>query len=350
MRARQLLVLGVLAAASIAAALYWDRREKPIEAEPQSLIFPDLAARQERIERIRLTGAGNALLVDLKKQAGVWRVSERNGYPADAGKVNQTLFLLAQARLQEAKTADPALYAKIGVEPLSDRWAQGMELRLEGGGQPLRLLIGHAHTNFDGHYVRVDDRAQSWLTDRPLDISRNPVDWLDHHLVDRPLSRIEQVQVDSADGNGYALAFRDDRFRLVDAPSAAMGDSHAGDAMAGFLDQLNFDDVAADDGKTTAERKVRFLGVDGVSIEVDAWRDHGKVWARLIASTDEPRLEKWLADAGKGDSRQRADTEKKLRDQIALWQVRFTGKRFALPNFKSAILLMSRGQILKGAE
>jgi hypothetical protein len=350
MSTRQLLLLGVLAAGLIAAVFYWERREQPIEVEAQSLIFPDLAQRQDNVDSIRVLSAGNATLVALKKQAGVWRVLERNGWPADAGKVSQTLFLLAQTRLQEAKTADPALYSKIGVESLSGRWAQGTELRLDGGGKPLRLLIGHAHAGVDGNYVRVNDAAQSWLTDRKLDISRDPLEWLDHHLIDRPLSRIEQVQIESSDGNGYALAFRDDRFRLVDVPSAAMGDSHAGDAMAGFLDQLNFDDVADDDGKAIIERKVRFLGVDGISIEVDTWREQGKVWVRLNAAIDETRLDRWLADTNKNNPQQRADILKKLRDQVAAWQAKFAGKRFLLPSFKAAILLMSRGQVLKGNE
>jgi hypothetical protein len=350
MSPRHLIGLGVLAAGLIAAVLVWNRREQPIEVEAQSLIFPDLGQRQDRIDSIRVFGAGNALLVSVKKQSGIWRVLERNGWPANAGKISETLFQLAQVRAQEAKTADPALYSKIGVEALSDRWAQGMELRLDGGGKPLRLLIGHAHVNHDGNYVRVNDGAQSWLTDRAVDISRDPVDWLDHHLVDRPLARIEQVQVVSGDDGGYSLTHRDDRFRLADLPSAAMGDSHAGDAMAGFLDQLEFDDVADDDGKALAERRTTFVGVDGVTIEVDAWREKGKVWARLSAKIDEAHAHDWLAEASKNNTQQQADGLKKLRDQVSVWQSRFAGKRFLLPNFKSAILLMSRGQILKGAE
>lgn len=350
MSARQLILLGVVAAGLIAAVLFWTRREQPIEVEPQSLVFPELAQRQDSIDSIRVLGAGNALLVGLKKQNGQWRVLERNGWAADAGKVSELLFQLAQARLQEAKTDDPALYSKIGVEALGDRWAQGLELRLDGGGKPLRLLIGHAHVNFDGDFVRVNDGKLSWLSDRHLDVSRDPVEWLDHHLIDRPLARIEQVQVEPADGNKYALVHRDDRFRLADVPSAAMGDSHAGDAMAGFLDQLDLEDVADDDGKTPVERRVRFLGVDGVSIVVDAWREKGKVWVRLDAALDAARADSWLAGADRSNPQGRADAMKKLREQVAAWQQRFAGKRFLLPNFKSAILLMSRGQILTGAQ
>jgi len=350
MSPRQLLLLGGLAVGLIAGALYWSRSEQPIGIEAKSHVLPGLAPRQERIDSIRVLGAGNAPLVSLKKRAGVWRVLERNSWPADAGKVSQTLFLLAQARLLEAKTANPAQFPKIGVEALSDRGAQGMEIWLDGDGAPLRLLIGHIHVNRDGNYVRVGDAAQSWLTDRLLDISRDPVEWLDHHLIDRPLARISQVQIDSADGNGYALAFRDDRFRLVGIPSGAMRDSHAGDAMAGFLEQLDFDDVADDDGKAAAERTARFDGVDGVSIDVAAWRDQGKVWIRLGTGLDEVRLDRWLNETGKTQPQQRAEATKKLREQVDAWRQRFAGKRFLLPAFKAAILLMSRDQVLKGAE
>jgi hypothetical protein len=350
MKARQLLALGALALVLSAGLLYWTQRERPIEAEPQSLIFPDLAQRQESIDSIRLLGAGNAPLVTLSKRNGVWRVRERGGWPADAGKISQMLFQLSQTRLLEAKTDDPALYARIGVEPVGGRSAQGMELRLDGGGKPMRLLLGHSRGNPDGDYLRVGDGKLSWLSDRHLDISRDPVEWLDHHLVDRPLARIAEVQIDSIDEGHFVLAPRDDRFRLTDLPSAAMGQSHAGDAMAGALDQLELDDVGDDDGKATIERHVRFLGVDGADIDLAAWRMQGKVWARLTATLDEARANAWLAQSGKTDPGQRAAALQPVRTQVAAWQARFAGKRFAIPNFKAAVLLMSRGQILKGAE
>lgn len=350
MSPRQLVLLGVIAAGLTAGALYWSRNEQPVGVQAGSPMFPDLARRQEKIDGIRVLGAGNVVLVTLTKQHGVWRLRERDDWPADAGKVTQALFLLTQTRLLEPRTADPSQYAKIGVEALNDRWAQGEELRLDGGGPPLRVLIGHDHVNHDGNYVRIADARQSWLTDRLLDIPRDPLEWLDHHLIDRPLSRIEQVQIESADGNSYALAFRDDRFRLIDAPSAAMGDSHAGDAMAGFLEQLDFDDVANDDGKAVAERKVHFLGIDGVSVEIDAWRDQGKVWIRLTGDIDDQRMDRWLAETGKGEPQVRAQASQKLRQQVADWNHRFAGKRFLLLPFKAAILLMSRGQVLKGDE
>jgi hypothetical protein len=129
-----------------------------------------------------------------------------------------------------------------------------------------------------------------------------------------------------------------------------MGDSHAGDAMAGFLDQLNFDDVADDDGKTVAERQVHFIGIDGEQIVVDAWRVDGKVWVRLKATLDEAHANAWLMATGKADEKQRADATKKLRAETAALQAKFANRRFLLPAFKSAVLMMARSQILKGDE
>jgi hypothetical protein len=350
MSARQLLALGVLVAGLIAAVMYWNQRVKPREMVVDGLIFPELAQRQDSVASIDILGAGNAALVRLRKRDGHWRVLERSGWPADAGKISQTLFTLAQAHLQEAKTTNPDLYSKIGVEPLTVANAQGLELRLDGGGKPMRLLIGHTHVGFDGEYVRVNDGAQSWLTDRRLDISRDPIEWLDRHLLDRPLARIEQVQVKSSDGSDFTLVHADDRFVLANVPPAAMGDSHGGDAMAGFLDQLNFDDVADDDGKTPAERTVRFIGIDGAQVDVHAWRVDGKVWIRVESTLDSTRAEAWLAKSGKDDPQQRAAALEKLRQEAAALQSKCAGKRFLLPAFKSAVLLMGRSQVLEGDE
>lgn len=350
MSARQLVVLAIVAAGLIVAALVWNRRQQLDPEQARALVFSELAQRQFTLDNLRLLGAGNRPLVTLQKRRGVWLVHERNDYPADAGKVGGSLFALAQTHLQEAKTADAAHYPRIGVEALSSPQAQGMQLRLEGGGPTLRLLIGHAHVNFDGDYLRVNDGAQAWLSDRHLDLSRDPVDWLDHHLIDRPLARIAQVQVESADSPGYTLVHRDDRFRLADLPSAAMGESHAGDALAGFLDQLSFDDVAVDDGKAVVERRVNFVGVDGVQIEVMAWRVQGKVWVRCQATLDEKRANDWLAETSAEKSQQPVAAMARLRSQVALWQSRFTGNRFLLPAFKAAILLMGHSQILKGEQ
>jgi hypothetical protein len=130
------------------------------------------------------------------------------------------------------------------------------------------------------------------------------------------------VDVRPASGEAFVLSHRDDRFRIEGVPTAAMGDSHAGDALAGVLDSLELEDVARDDGKAPPERIVRFTGVDGAWIELAAWRIDGRIWVRAASGGDGVLAHAWAHP-------QATD-----------------GWRFRLPAFQAAELMASRSQIL----
>lgn len=290
-------------------------------------VIPTLAERQDQLDTLQLRGAGEATLVTLRKMENVWRVAERTDWPADAGRISQYLFVLSQARLAEAKTANPELYARIGVEPITDDTATGSELTLSGKGISSRLLIGHEHSKFDSNYVRVDGQAQAWLTDLPVTFDRDPAAWLDRRLVDLPLARIAGIRVKPASGKSFGLSHRDDRFRLDDAPSAAMGDSQQGDALASVLDQLRFEDLAVDDGKPAAERELQFTTVDGLQLTIQAWHAGDQLWVRLAASADAARAA----------------------ERVAALNKRFRARRFLMPATVATVLMLGRDEILAGA-
>ncbi len=230
----------------------------------------------------------------------------------------------------------------MGVEPISLADATGTELELSGGGIASRLLIGHEHAKFNSNYVRKDGQAQSWLTDLPVTFDRDPASWLDRRLIDLPLARVSRVQVSGGDEPPFSLSHRDDRFRLDDAPSAAMHDSHQGDAMASVLEQLKFEDVAPDDGAPAVERELRFTSVDGRLVTLQAWHDGGRLWARLTASLDEAGVLAWTQQAGNEKAAEG------LRRQVAEWNRRFDAHRFLLPENVATTLMLSHAQILAG--
>lgn len=316
------------------------------------LVFPTLAERQDQLDTLQLRGAGKATLVTLRRKENVWRVAERTDWPADAGRISQYLFVLSQARLAEAKTSNPELYARIGVGPITDEAATGSELTLSGKGISSRLLIGHEHTKFDSNYVRVDGQAQAWLTDLPVTFDRDPASWLDRRLVDLPLARIVAVQVKPRSGKPFALSHRDDRFRLDDAPSAAMGDSQQGDALAGVLDQLRFEDLAVDDGKLAAERELQFTTVDGLQLTIQAWHAGDQLWVRLAASADAARAGEWARQLAVpvAASGSKSDSESKsLSERVAELNQRFHARRFLLPANVATVLMLGHDEILAGA-
>jgi len=333
--------------------------------------LPGFDARVDAVDRIEVHGAGGERLVAIEKRDGRWHMPDRQDWPANQREIGSALFRLGQARRIEAKTANPALHARLGVEDVSAQEARGTELRISGGGEPLRLTIGDNHPALGGSYVRIGDDPQAWLLDQDIAPAREPADWLDRRLLDIPMARIDSVRVTPATGRAFRLSRVEDRFSLDRQPPAAMDNPDAGNATAGFTDQLPLDDVAPDSG-TEATQTVVFEGVDGVTITVAAWREEGATWARLTAALDEMRAAAWIAqpeapadtgtdtegaeaaEAAPADEAGKALTSEerlaKLQAQVAEWQSQFEGRQFLLPPYKAAPLMRSRNDYLAGSQ
>jgi hypothetical protein len=307
-------------------------------------LFPGLDKAQANVESMQLRGAGNRPLVSLERRNGAWRVAERNGWPADEGRISQYLFVLAQARRMEAKTSDPKLYSRLGVEAVSAVDAKGSELTLSGKGVRSRLLIGNEHPRLDGYYVRVDGEAGAWLTDLPVYFDPDPRVWLDRRLVDVPLARIARVRISGVDEPPFSLSHREDRFRLDDAPAAAMRDSYQGDVIASALDQLHFEDLAADAGSVQAIRTLDYSTVEGLLLQVQVFRDGEQLWVRMKAGTDPATAEAWAKVSAAN-----AASNATLEARVKAFNDSFFNRRFLLADPVATNLMLTHEQILAGA-
>lgn len=337
-RLRDLTSVLALAAMAVAVSACQDAPESPASGRP---LLAGLSSQQERIDRVQLRGAGNKALVTLARDGGTWRVAERTGWPVDPGRLSQYLFVLMQARLAEAKTANPALYARLGVEPVTDRVATGTELTLAAGARSRRIIIGKEHEVLEASYVRVDADPQAWLTDVSVAFDPDPVTWLDHRLVDVPLARVVRVSVVNASGSSFSLTHRDDRFRVDGVPSGAMGDSQQGDAVAGALQELRLEDVALDDGRTR-ERELVFELVDGMSLTVQAWHVGDQAWIRLAATTDRDKADAWMRQS------QGVAAGKTVREREAALNELFKKRKFLVAESVARLLMLDKDEILAG--
>jgi hypothetical protein len=347
MRGRPL-ALAAVAVLALAGSAWWLlERQASGDAVEAGLLLPGFDARIEAIERIEVFVAGDQARVSIEKQDGTWVMPDRDGWPANQREVSKALFRLAEARRIEPKTRDPKRHARLGVEAVAAPDAKGAELRLSGGGEPVRLVVGNNHPSLGGSYVRLGDDPQAWLLDEDIAPAREPADWLDRRLLDIPLARIEEVRVAPSTGRAFRLARVEDRFSLDGRPPAVMTDPDAGNGTAGFTDQLPFDDLATD-GDTEATQVVDFIGVDGVAVRVAAWRDERGTWARLSASLDEARALAWFEQAEAAEAGP-AERVAALRAQVEAWQSRFAGRRFLLPPYKAAPLMRSRNDYLAGS-
>src|SRR6186713_2990564 len=67
-------------------------------------LLPQLAPRQDQVQRLQLRGAGGKPLVSLQRVGDEWLLEQRAGWRGDGARIGQYLALLAQARRVEAKT------------------------------------------------------------------------------------------------------------------------------------------------------------------------------------------------------------------------------------------------------
>jgi hypothetical protein len=312
-------------------------------ADAPGPLLPELAARERQVDSLLLRGAGERVLVTLRREGGEWRLGERQGARADADRIARYLDTLARARRIEAKTERAVLYPRLGVEDVADPEAGGHELQIAGAGIAARILLGKQHAPSGARYARRRGEARSWLLDVDAGFDADPVGWLQRRLLEVPLARVERVRIRPRHGKGFVLASRGDRFRPDDAPEAAMRDSHAGDALAAALDGFTVDDAGADAGQE-ASRVLDYELVDGAVLAIGVWRDGPRDWARIGARIDEARAQDWARQSG------RAQSAAEARARVAEWNRRFQGRKYLLPQALATTLMLDHEQILRGGE
>ena len=169
------------------------------------LLIPGLADQIEAINAIEISGAGAARLARIERAGENWVVVEQDGYAAATGMVNGLLIALAEARIVEEKTADPAFHSRLGVEAVDSAEATGLQVALTGNdGASFAIVLGDAYG--DGQrYARLAASAQSVLIDRNPDVARDPADWVQPEIVSIPANRVQRVEVNHADGESLVI-------------------------------------------------------------------------------------------------------------------------------------------------
>ncbi len=216
-----ILVAIALVAIVIAVVLVFKRAPETEGSLSGGPLLPALSEKLNEVERIQITGAGDKTLVTVDRSGERWAVAERDGYPADAGKVRSLLLKLADARINEPKTANPERYAQLGVEDVAGDSAAGVRLALSGGGYQDSVIIGNSAGMAGGVYARRADEATSVLVGGELNVDREPGQWLQPGIIDIASSRIREIELAIGDGVPLRVAkeaLGDANFTVADVP------------------------------------------------------------------------------------------------------------------------------------
>ena len=300
MTSRRLLILGIAALLIVVAGVWLAGREGSSgTSAPAGALYPDLKAQLNDVNAIHLYKAGDARVVELVRKDDAWKVSDRDSYPADDGKVRKLLIELADAKIVEQKTSDPQQYAKLGVEDTKGTAATSVRIELAGTPKPVDLIIGKQATGARSNYVRRAGEPQSWLIDKTIDTSPTPDAWVRKDIIDVSADRMQSATVTTKDAKPYSAtknARADQNFTVTGLPKGkSLSAPTAANSVAMALTALSLSDVkpASAFQSTPPAAKAQFKTFDGLVVDVDGWVQEQKHFVTLRPSFDAAQAERF---------------------------------------------------------
>jgi hypothetical protein len=251
------------------------------------LFLEEVAEQINDVDRLVFT-AGDGTVSTLVRGQAQWTVTELAAYPAHWNKLKILLADLARAEIVEFKTDNPDYFARLGVEDVSDKSAQGTLLEIFRGERLAAIIAGNDAGSLAGQYLRIADQAQSVLIDRSLDVSADPLDWADTEVVNIGSSQVAELEILHPDGNRIRigkLSADDPDFSLEDLPeNRELLSSWSVNSLANVFSMLRMDSVVADTGAMAGEFvEIRLLTFSGLEIRAEAFEQDESGWVRIKA-------------------------------------------------------------------
>lgn len=306
MNAKTLSTLAVAALVALGAAIWINSANAPVseESAKDKPLLPGLSDELNKIDTLGLSGASGKTYVTLKRNGDGWQVGEKSGYPADISKLREYLYKLGDAKVLDTKTSSPKRYADLGVEDPIDPNAKSILVTLGGTKDVPKLILGlYNGQGGGGTFVRREGEAQSLLASGNLLAEKDPAAWIRHDLIDVDAAKIKEVRLTGLDGKVlrvYKDQASDGNFKVVDVPKGReLASDFVANGLGSGLSNLRADDVFATKDAAPPEKtyRARYLGFDGLAVDVTAWDADGKSRAQLAASNDTAQLDAGIAAA-----------------------------------------------------
>lgn len=242
------------------------------------LLLPGLRDRLNDITAVTIESAGNT--TTLAKNDDGWDVREREGYPADTGKLRSAMLALADAAQLEAKTANPERHAALGLDESS-----AVSVSLSGDATQAVLLGDVAQQRY--RYARRADDDQAWLVNQNPEVSADPAFWLVQEVLDIPAAEVSQVTILHTDGEEIRVARGDDgEFTVTNLPEdRALRYASISNATTAALQGLRLEDVRSAAALQVApDVTTRYVLNDGSVITAHRYAEEGEAWFTFDAA------------------------------------------------------------------
>jgi len=248
MRRTAFLALSIATVLAVAAAMFVSTQRAPESEVAQSALFPGLEEHINDVARIEVKSKDQKTTV--RRDGERWVIEDRGGYPALFDKVKATVVAVADLEVLEPKTTNKELYPRLGVEGIDAEPSSSVLVHLaDGQSKPLAaLLVGKPRSDGPaGTYVRRPDEPQAWLVRGQVEVSADPVEWMERDLLNIAPERIREITIEKTGDKPVRVLKKEPKdkdFVLADLPKGTKLKSQLTlNGLANALEQLRLDDV-----------------------------------------------------------------------------------------------------------
>lgn len=293
MNRRVLLIVAIALVVLSLLAIFGNR--PATRTEPQSAtLLPGLRPELDAIEDVEIRTAGDEVAVTLRRLDERWVVDERDDYPAEFSKIRDGLDALADAKIIELKTANPALHDRLGVEDIDSPTATGISVSIHGDGIDVPVVILGETEGSNYRYARLANSEQSVLIDKNPDLPKSPAQWLVPQILDVRGPRIDRVTISHADGETLEI-FKSEvgqsNYEVANIPQGReLQYPGVANVIGNSLRDLRLEDVASvqpDSGEP--EVVTVFRTFDGLIVRAEGRHIDDADWLTFEASVDPDR-------------------------------------------------------------
>lgn len=292
MRGHTAAILAAAGLVVLAAGWFFGTRKEPVEQislPSGSPVFPNFVAHLSDATKLEITHKGQTITIE-KRPDDKWGLANMGDYPVDQGRLRGVFAGLTELRFVERRTADPAQFARLGVDD-----AGGDLLRLvDGSGKTLdSLIVGHTQNQSRGDlvprmYVRRPGDNQSWLAEGTLRMEDNPARWLDRNIVNIGPEQI----VSMTTSTGLAFGLIAGRWALVKPADPPALEGYKVADVESALDQVTFEQVKPDASlQADPAGDSVFTTKDGLAVTVHVFHAGKDIWARFAAAASSDKVQ-----------------------------------------------------------
>ncbi|MBC6414735.1 MAG: DUF4340 domain-containing protein [Chromatiales bacterium] len=289
------LILIVLATAISASVVFLLVREQDSTQEQQKL-FPNLAADAVNIanqmNELRLSQGEQTLRIQ-KDDNGIWRVVEKDDFPADVPKIRALLRALTEAEKIEEMSSRSEDFPKLGIADADALDGAGILLEMDTTDNRWQLIVGNFPAHLDqGQYIRLPVENRSWLINRRLELDMTVDEWLDKYIIHMPPESLHRIVIEKHDDELVSTMTivrrtKDGEFEIENLPAdREIKSPYALQQIAAAVDYLQFKEVFPKDNSFLLPEThidATFTTFDGFELNMQSYQIDNESYAIFSA-------------------------------------------------------------------